>query len=375
MMMLPAHQEDTAFSPAAISSVLDQPYEEGTGYNFNLRNNGQVTDVPPAGADPHRSVMQAQYGSILEQAMMSQSVVTGITDNSGIISSSGMGTSYGNGFDQIYEEDEEDDGENDGGRHRGNPDRKPPGFRPRSVLTGLDLAPDVSLGSMGGLSGLNTRANSEASSQEGDGLKRLSENPRRTTMWSDTSASEPAIFEKRQTPVSATVSGGLPKISGLAMLLRPTGDADEGDMGNPFARYVSVPPPQGSSLPSLELQIYFPFSRDPFKPLRVVVRKDVAVEELIGWSLHQYLEEDRAPGLEENHDKGPNRSMDPEVWYSTTGWALRMVEDDGEVDEDFPGEHVRTEPLRSTTWLTSNPAYQHWTGKVRYQSFLSVALR
>ncbi len=30
--------------------------------------------------------------------------------------------------------------------------------------------------------------------------------------------------------------------------------------------------------------------------------------------------------------------MDPGVWLSTVGWALRIVEDedDGEVDEDFP---------------------------------------
>jgi len=186
---------------------------------------------------------------------------------------------------------------------------------------------------MGGLSGLNTRANSP---QERDGAIRFSEDSRRASVWSG--PTEPTVFEKRPIPVNQGTAQGTPKLSALAMMLKPTEEESDGLMGNPFARYVSVPPPEGSSVPSLDLEIYFPLSREPSKPLRVVVRKEVTVEELIGWSLHQYLEEDRIPGLEEGHERGPNRSMDPEVWYSTAGWALRMVEDDGEVDEDFPGE-------------------------------------
>jgi len=335
--MIPSRMEDLAFSPAAISSVLEQPYEEGTGFNLNLRDNGQITDVPVAGDDPHTLVMQAQYGSILEQAMMSQSVVTGITETSGVISSSGMGTSYGNGFDQIYEEDEEDEVDDDEdldetGRRERRP-RDSRDFGMHSALPGINLAPEVSLGSMGGLSGLNTRANSP---QERDGAIHFSEDRRRDSVWSG--PTEPTVFEKRPIPVNQGTPHGTPKVSALATMFKPTEEDAGGSMGNPFARYVSVPPPSGSSVPSLELEIYFPLSRAPSKPLRVVVRKEVTVEELIGWSLHQYLEEDRIPGLEEGHERGPNRSMDPEVWYSTAGWALRMVEDDGEVDEDFPGK-------------------------------------
>ena len=342
--MQPSNVSDAAFSPAAISSVLEQPYQEGTGYNTNVRSNGQTTDIPPAGADPHTFIMQSQYGSILEQAMMSQSVVTGITENSGMISSSGMGTSYGNGFDQIYEEDEEEDHEEtenvqddleDADRDQHDVHGRPHLMGVRSILTGMDLAPELSLASMGGLSGVNTRANSQAGSTDGDGPVRFSGESARTTIWSGPASA--AQFEKRPIPERPQAASTSPFASGLTMLLKPT-EQEDGAMGNPFARYASVPPPQGSSVASLTLDIYFPFSKDPLKPLSVTVRKDVSVDELIGWALHQYLEEDRSPGLEEGHERGPNRGFDPEVWYSTAGWALRMVEDDGEVDEDFPGE-------------------------------------
>jgi hypothetical protein len=369
--MIPSRMEDLAFSPAAISSVLEQPYEEGTGFNLNLRDNGQIADVPMAGDDPHTLVMQAQYGSILEQAMMSQSVVTGITETSGAISSSGMGTSYGNGFDQIYEEDEEDEVDDDEDLDEtSRRDRRPrdsQDFGMHSALPGFNLAPEVSLGSMGGLSGLNTRANSP---QERDGAIRFSEDSRRASVWSG--PTQPTVFEKRPIPVNQGTPQGTPKLSALAMMLKPTEQDGDGPMGNPFARYVSVPPPSGSSVPSLDLEIYFPLSREPSKPLRVVVRKEVTVEELIGWSLHQYLEEDRVPGLEEGHERGPNRSMDPEVWYSTAGWALRMVEDDGEVDEDFPGKssHDCTTILSSAYHLSR----QRLTETVRSRNSLSVVL-
>lgn len=345
MLMQPSNPNDAAFSPAAISSVLEQPYEEGTGYNVNVRSNGQMTDVPPAGADPHTFIMQSQYGSILEQAMMSQSVVTGITENSGMISSSGMG-SYENGFDQIYEEDEEqDDGETetvaDSLDHSNGDERdvlaRAHHMGARSILTGMDLAPELSLASMGGFSGVVTRANSPAGSTDGEGPIRFSGESARTTIWSD--AASKAQFEKRPVPQATQISSS-PFASGLTMLLKPT-EEEGGAMANPFARYASAPPPQGSSVATLTLDIYFPFSQNPRKPLSVTVRKDVSVDELIGWALHQYLEEDRSPGLEEGHERGPNRGFDLEVWYTTAGWALRMVEDDGEVDEDFPGEFAR----------------------------------
>jgi hypothetical protein len=107
---------------------------------------------------------------------------------------------------------------------------------------------------------------------------------------------------------------------------------------NPFASlYASVAAP--SAAPSLELEIYFPHSKKPSKPLVVKVRKDATVEEATGFGLYKYWEEGREPKLSEEAE-GPGL----EDRWSTVGWGLRIVEDDGEVDEDFP--------RRSSTNLT-----------------------
>jgi hypothetical protein len=95
---------------------------------------------------------------------------------------------------------------------------------------------------------------------------------------------------------------------------------------NPFASlYTSVSshPPQ----PSLSLNVYFPHSKNPAKPLVLAVRKDATVEEVTGYGLLRYWEEGRAPLLSEEES---------DQRWSTVGWGLRIVEDDGEVDEDFP---------------------------------------
>jgi hypothetical protein len=95
---------------------------------------------------------------------------------------------------------------------------------------------------------------------------------------------------------------------------------------NPFASlYTSVAahPPH----PALSLNVYFPHSSHPTKPLVLNVRKDATVEEVTGYGLLRYWEEDRQPLLSE---------QESEQRWSTVGWGLRIVEDDGEVDEDFP---------------------------------------
>ena len=100
---------------------------------------------------------------------------------------------------------------------------------------------------------------------------------------------------------------------------------------NPFASLytsVSARPPQ----PSLALNIYFPHSQNPTKPLVMTVRKDATVEEVTGYGLFRYWEEGRVPLLSEEEENDQR--------WSTVGWGLRIVEDDGEVDEDFP----RTSP-------------------------------
>lgn len=97
-------------------------------------------------------------------------------------------------------------------------------------------------------------------------------------------------------------------------------------MSNPFASlYASVA--ARPNVPFLALDLYFPHSREPKKALSVKVRKDSSVEEVTGYGLFKYWEEDRSPPLSDEQD---------EQKLTTISWGLRIVEDDGEVDEDFP---------------------------------------
>lgn len=96
---------------------------------------------------------------------------------------------------------------------------------------------------------------------------------------------------------------------------------------NPFASlYTTVAAPSG--VPSQRIELYFPHSDDPASPLVVTVRNDATVEEVTGHGLYRFWEEGREPGVGR---EGPN-----DVSQTTIGWGLRIVEDDGEVDEDFP---------------------------------------
>lgn len=79
---------------------------------------------------------------------------------------------------------------------------------------------------------------------------------------------------------------------------------------------------------AIKLKMYFPFSKEPKKPINRSIRTDVCVEEVIGFGLWAYIEEDREPKLDEI--EGGKDLI--ETW----AWSLRLVEDDGEVDEDFP---------------------------------------
>lgn len=99
----------------------------------------------------------------------------------------------------------------------------------------------------------------------------------------------------------------------------------------PFSSYEQVIPPVGA--PSLSLALYFPHSTQPSKPIKTLVRKDATVEEVVGLGLSLYGDNGRKPELAEGLEEGRER----DIALSTVGWGLRIVEDDGEVDEDFPG--------------------------------------
>jgi hypothetical protein len=99
----------------------------------------------------------------------------------------------------------------------------------------------------------------------------------------------------------------------------------------PFDSFASLSG-QGDPNP-IVLRIYAPFSKTPSKPFEVLIRRTVhqgeggdrpvTVADLIGLSLWRYNEEKLEPPL-------------PSDKLNVNWWTLRMVEEDGEVDEDFP---------------------------------------
>jgi len=108
---------------------------------------------------------------------------------------------------------------------------------------------------------------------------------------------------------------GKPLISNLSQLLKQNSSSS-----NPFSDYRFF---SGKGDPdSMELMIYLPFSDEPEKPLQIMVKKTATVEDVIGYSLYEYNEAERQPVI----------TSDLDVPY----WNMRIVEDDGEIDEDFP---------------------------------------
>ncbi|KAI8451027.1 stress-activated map kinase interacting protein 1-domain-containing protein [Phakopsora pachyrhizi] len=82
---------------------------------------------------------------------------------------------------------------------------------------------------------------------------------------------------------------------------------------------------------ALKITIYYPFSKEPRKPIKTSMRPDICVEEVVGFGLWSYMEQEREPKLADIKGKSKNIDL-----TETQSWCLRLVEDDGEVDEDFP---------------------------------------
>jgi len=82
---------------------------------------------------------------------------------------------------------------------------------------------------------------------------------------------------------------------------------------------------------ALKISLYYPFSKEPTKPIKTSMKADVCVEEVVGFALWSYVEEKREPKLSEIKDRPEALDL-----LETYAWCLRLVEDDGEVDEDFP---------------------------------------
>lgn len=99
-------------------------------------------------------------------------------------------------------------------------------------------------------------------------------------------------------------------------------DAKKPVMNNPFLGEFASFTGQGELAP-LALQLYLPHSSTPNKPLPLTVRRDASVENVIGFALYTYYDKRWQPPLTPQQSK-------------TSQWTMRIVEDDGSIDEDFP---------------------------------------
>ncbi|KAM3560943.1 hypothetical protein ARSEF4850_003431 [Beauveria asiatica] len=111
----------------------------------------------------------------------------------------------------------------------------------------------------------------------------------------------------------------------------------------PFQKFAHY---SGQGTPgSIAVRIYPAYAKTSSKPFEVPIRprvsdgqgaeRAVTVADLIGLSLYRYNEEKREPRL-------------PRDKLNINWWTLRMVEEGGEVDDDFP-PFERTKPLVSFT--------------------------
>ncbi|KAF9239245.1 stress-activated map kinase interacting protein 1-domain-containing protein [Melanogaster broomeanus] len=115
-----------------------------------------------------------------------------------------------------------------------------------------------------------------------------------------------------------------PQVSALSAMLASTGGS-----ANPFSELYGSISGRGESA-SMDVKVFFPHARQPKgKVMLLNVRRDATVEEVIGFTLWSYWEEGWLPKLNEGV-----REDDPKL--SGIGWIMRIAEDDGEVDEDFP---------------------------------------
>ncbi|GAA6010482.1 hypothetical protein JCM10207_001326 [Rhodosporidiobolus poonsookiae] len=164
--------------------------------------------------------------------------------------------------------------------------------------------------------------------------------PRSTARSRRSSANQGLFFPPRGIYIrhsasssSRSSAAGAPK-SALSALLsaQSTASASSAAQANPWSTlYQSC---ISRAVDGLKLTLYFPHSSSPSKGLKVSVKRDVTVEEVIGAGLWSFVDEGREPKLEETEEQGwEGRARRGE---ETARWNLRIVEDDGEVDEDFP---------------------------------------
>ncbi len=125
---------------------------------------------------------------------------------------------------------------------------------------------------------------------------------------------------------------------------------------NPFSDLYSAISGRGvSPAASMVVTVFFPFAREPAgEPMRLSVRKDATVEEVLGFGLWSYWEAGWLPRLDDvDIDSNASEKL------SAVGWVMKIAEDDGEVDEDFPRK--------------SSPRFFSVSQKTHFSGFFSLA--
>lgn len=74
---------------------------------------------------------------------------------------------------------------------------------------------------------------------------------------------------------------------------------------------------------ALNIKMMLPFRENPEIPLFLAIKADATVDDVIGFCLLEYINEKIAPNI-------------PLSMRQVKFWNIRIVEDDGEIDEDFP---------------------------------------
>ncbi|KAF8189367.1 stress-activated map kinase interacting protein 1-domain-containing protein [Pholiota molesta] len=171
-----------------------------------------------------------------------------------------------------------------------------------------------------------------------DGARKRPDAPARSrgdssTSTTSTHAHSPSLTQPPPSPEKLFVRRKVPPLrpltSSLSALL-----ASSGSSSNPFAEMYATISGRGESA-ATNVQIYFPHARQPHgKAMDLNVRRDATVEEVIGFALWSYWEKGWLPKLDEGlaGEDDPKRA----TRLSAVGWILRIAEDDGEVDDDFP---------------------------------------
>ncbi|KAJ7671528.1 stress-activated map kinase interacting protein 1-domain-containing protein [Mycena polygramma] len=138
------------------------------------------------------------------------------------------------------------------------------------------------------------------------------------------STPEMTFARKKVTPLPSR-----PQRSALTAMLVSSGEST-----NPFAELYAAVSGRGEGA-STNVQVYFPSARAPKgQAMDLNVRKDATAEEVIGFALWSYWEEGWLPKLDEGMENAEEEKLATRL--SAVGWILRIAEEDGEVDDDFP---------------------------------------